>query len=149
VAPEPNLVEAAIAAGNFTTLLQLGEFAGLTAVLAAPGAFTVFAPTDEAFAALPEGTVEALLADPENAQQVAGILTYHAAVGLLDAEAVVAQGTIPTVLGPPLMVTTDADGNVIVEGANNSAMVIAADIETSNGIIHVIDAVLLPPTPEG
>ena len=146
VAAQPNLVEAAVAAGNFTTLLSLAQFAGLDAVLAAPGAFTVFAPTDDAFAKLPEGTVEALTADPEDTTAVAGILTYHAVVGLLDADAVVAQGTLPTVAGPTLTVTTDADGNVIV---NDVAMVISANIETSNGIIHVIDTVLMPPTPEG
>ncbi|MFQ6551806.1 fasciclin domain-containing protein [Aestuariibius insulae] len=135
---QPDIVDTAIAAGDFTTLVAAVQAAGLVETLKGPGPFTVFAPNDAAFAALPAGTVESLL-EPENKDQLVSILTYHVAPGRYPASALAGQsGRIPTVQGQTLR----------LHGANgvriNSSNVISADINTSNGIIHVIDAVLLP-----
>ena len=134
-----DIVETAIEAGNFDTLVAAVQAAGLVEVLSSDGPFTVFAPTDEAFAALPEGTIEMLL-EPENVDQLVAILTYHVVPGEVPAEA--AAGSVvelETVQGQA--VTVDGtSGGVTVDGAN----VIAADIEADNGIIHVIDTVILP-----
>ena len=138
-APLPNLIDLAISAGQFNTLLELAEIAGLDALLAQPGAFTVFAPTDDAFAALPEGFVDGLKADPEAA---ALLLTYHAAIGQLDSTQVAAATSIATVSTFPLTVEVDADGNVLLGG---TARIIQADLIASNGVVHVIDTVLIPP----
>ena len=138
-APLPNLVDLAISEGQFNTLLELAEIAGLDALLAQPGAFTVFAPTDDAFAALPEGFVDGLEADPEAA---ALLLTYHAAIGQLDSTQVAAATSIATVSTFPLTVEVDADGNVLLGG---TARIIQADLIASNGVVHVIDTVLIPP----
>ena len=134
-----DIVETAIEAGSFNTLVAAVEAAGLVEVLRGDGPFTVFAPTDEAFAALPEGTIEMLL-EPENVEQLVAILTYHVVPGEVPASA--AAGSVvelETVQGQA--VTVDGTGGgVTVDGAN----VIAADIEADNGIIHVIDTVILP-----
>ena len=134
-----DIVETAIEAGNFNTLVAAVEAAGLVEVLSGDGPFTVFAPTDEAFAALPEGTIEMLL-EPENVEQLVAILTYHVVPGEVPASA--AAGSVvelETVQGQA--VTVDGTGGgVTVDGAN----VIATDIAADNGIIHVIDAVILP-----
>jgi uncharacterized surface protein with fasciclin (FAS1) repeats len=111
--------------------------ADLAETLKSPGPFTVFAPTDDAFAALPEGTVESLIL-PENKDQLVAVLTYHVVPGALFASDVLAQNALTTVQGS--VVTVDAD-NVRINESN----IIQADIEASNGVIHVIDAVLLPP----
>ncbi len=131
-----DIVDTAVAAGNFTTLAKALEAADLIATLKGPGPFTVFAPTDEAFAKLPAGTVEALLADKE---KLVAVLTYHVVAGSVDAAAVSGMTEAATVQGG--MVKIDASSGVKI----NDATVIKADIKASNGIIHVIDTVLLPP----
>jgi len=132
-----DIVDTAANAGSFGTLLAAAEAAGLVDTLKGDGPFTVFAPTDEAFAALPEGTVENLL-KPENKDQLVAILTYHVVPGKVmstdlqdDMEAATVQGG---------SVTIDLDNGVMVEEAS----VTQADIDASNGVIHVIDKVILP-----
>ena len=132
-----NIVETASAAGGFETLLAAAEAAGLVDTLAGDGPLTVFAPTDDAFAALPEGTVESLLL-PENRDQLAAILTYHVIAGEVFSTDLVDDMTATTVQGSDI--TIDLDNGVMVNDAN----VIAADIPASNGVIHVIDSVILP-----
>jgi uncharacterized surface protein with fasciclin (FAS1) repeats len=131
-----DIVDTAIAAGNFTTLVKALQEAGLVETLKGPGPFTVFAPTDEAFAKLPAGTVEGLLADKA---KLTAVLTYHVVSGSVSAADVSGMTTAKTVEGSDLKV--DASSGVKI----NDATVIKADIKTSNGIIHVIDTVLLPP----
>jgi transforming growth factor-beta-induced protein len=130
-----------IAAGdeNFSTLVAALEAAGLVEVFAGEGQFTVFAPTNDAFAALPEGTVEALLADPEG--DLTNILLYHVVEGAVLAETVVTLDAATTLLGEDVTITVTEDGRVLL---NDSVEVIITDIIASNGVIHVIDAVLLP-----
>ena len=137
-----DIVDTAVADGRFTTLAAALEAAGLIETLKGEGPFTVFAPTDDAFAALPEGTVESLLL-PENKQALTDILTYHVVSGKVMAADVTALTSATTVLGKDVAIKVDM-GNVYI----NEAKVIITDIETSNGVIHVIDAVLLPPTEE-
>ena len=138
--PEPvlDIVQTAQKAGSFTTLLAALEATSLTSVLEGDGPFTVFAPTDAAFAALPEGTLDALLADPET---LASILTYHVVPGRLTSGDVAALSSATTVNGAAVALSVDG-GNVFV----NDAEVIAADVAASNGIIHVIKKVIIPPT---
>ena len=131
--------EVATAAGNFNTLLAAVTAAGLAETLSGEGPFTVFAPTDEAFAALPAGTVEALLADP--AGDLTQILLYHVVPGKVMAADVSDGLEADTAQGGKVAFTV-ADGKVMINGAN----IVATDIEASNGVIHVIDAVILPPT---
>lgn len=130
-----NIVETAADAGTFTTLLAAAEAAGLVETLTGEGPLTVFAPTDEAFAALPEGTVEALLAD---IPALTAILTYHVVAGAVMSGDLSDGMTATTVNGADITVSI-GEGVMI-----NEANVVAADIETTNGVIHVIDAVLLP-----
>jgi transforming growth factor-beta-induced protein len=138
--PKPkDIVDIAVADGRFTTLVAAVQAAGLVDTLKGAGPFTVFAPTDEAFAKLPAGTVETLL-KPENLEQLKSILLYHVVAGKVMAADVVKLTTADTVLGKPVTIKVDM-GNVYI----NDAKVILTDIETSNGVIHVIDAVLLPP----
>jgi len=144
--PEPELadiVDTAVADGRFTTLVAAVQAAELVDTLKGEGPFTVFAPTDDAFAALPEGTLDSLLL-PENKQQLTDILLYHVVAGKVMAADVVGLTSAPTVLGQDVAINVDM-GNVYL---NESVQVIITDIETSNGVIHVIDAVLLPPTDE-
>jgi uncharacterized surface protein with fasciclin (FAS1) repeats len=131
------IVDVAVEAGSFTTLTQALEAAGLVEVLSGEGPFTVFAPTDEAFAALPEGTLEELLL-PENREQLIQILTYHVVPGEALSTSLEA-GEVITVEGSPVEISL-ADGVMV-----NDANVVTADIEASNGVIHVIDKVILPP----
>ena len=133
-----DIVDTAVADGRFTTLAAALGAAELVETLKGEGPFTVFAPTDDAFAALPEGTVESLLL-PENKQQLTDILLYHVVAGKVMAEDVVALEEAETVLGQNVMIKVDM-GKVYI----NDSEVIITDIETSNGVIHVIDAVLLP-----
>ena len=136
-----DIVETAVAAGNFTTLVKLVQAAGLVDTLKGAGPFTVLAPTDDAFAKLPAGTVDALAADPDKLKK---ILTYHVLPGKImaaDAMAMTSPTSPPTVEGDTLQVTT-ADGKVMING---NATVVKADIECSNGVIHAIDTVLMPP----
>lgn len=134
-----DIVDTAVAAGSFNTLAAALTAAGLVDTLKGDGPFTVFAPCDAAFAALPEGTVETLL-KPENREQLIAILTYHVVPGRLTAADVSMIDTAKTVNGAAIMVTTGANGEVEL----NDAVVTAADIEAANGVIHVIDRVLLP-----
>jgi uncharacterized surface protein with fasciclin (FAS1) repeats len=133
-----DIVDTAVSAGNFETLVAAVKAAGLVETLKGEGPFTVFAPTDEAFAKLPAGTVEDLL-KPENKDKLIGILTYHVVPGK------VMSGDIA---GKKEMVETVQGGKLSVDATNgvkvDEAMVTTADIETSNGVIHVIDAVVLP-----
>ena len=135
---QPDIVDTAIAAGSFTTLTAAIEAAGLVDTLKGEGPFTVFAPTDDAFAALPEGTVDTLLEDPQG--DLTQILTYHVVPGKVMSTDLSDGMTAATVQGAELTFTIK-DGAVYV----NDAMVTTADIETANGVIHVIDSVLLPP----
>ena len=131
-----DIVDTAAGAGNFTTLLAAAEAAGLVDTLKSEGPFTVFAPTDEAFAALPEGTVEGLLADKD---ALTAVLTYHVVAGKVMSGDLSNNMIAGTVNGAEITIMTE--GGVMVNDAN----VVAADIEASNGVIHVIDAVILPP----
>ena len=130
-----NIVETAVGAGSFKTLVAAVTAAGLGGTLSGPGPFTVFAPSDEAFAKLPAGTVEALLAD---LPKLKAILTYHVVPGKLLAADVVKSTALKTVQGQSLAVSVN--GGVKV----NEAHVVQADIVTDNGVIHVIDSVVLP-----
>lgn len=137
-ATEPDIVDTAVAAGSFSTLVAAVEAADLVDTLKSPGPFTVFAPTDDAFAALPAGTVESLLL-PENKDKLVSILTYHVVLGEVPASRLSgSRGSIATVQGSKLHF--DGRNGVKV----NKSKVITADITASNGIIHVIDRVLLP-----
>ena len=139
-ATEKNIVDTAVAAGSFNTLVKAVQAADLTATLEGPGPFTVFAPTDQAFAKLPAGTLEYLL-KPENKDKLRAILTYHVVAGEVNAAEVVKLTSVKTVEGANLKIAAD-NGSVMVDNAK----VVKADIRTSNGIIHVIDAVMLPPS---
>ena len=131
------IVDVAVGAGNFTTLVAAVTAADLVETLSGTGPFTVFAPTDEAFAALPAGVLDALLL-PENKALLAQILTYHVVSGMVMA-ADVTDGDVATVEGSTIKLSTM--GGVTVNGAK----VVAADVAASNGVIHAIDAVILPP----
>ncbi|MCH2076750.1 MAG: fasciclin domain-containing protein [Rhodobacteraceae bacterium] len=135
---EKDIVDTAAEAGSFETLLAAATAAGLVDTLKGDGPFTVFAPTDDAFAALPEGTVETLL-KPENQDQLVAILTYHVVPGKVMSTDLSDDMTAATVQGGEI--TIDLDNGVMI----NEASVVSADIEASNGVIHVIDAVILPP----
>lgn len=131
------IVDVAVGAGNFTTLVAAVTAADLVETLSGTGPFTVFAPTDEAFAALPAGVLDALLL-PENKATLAKILTYHVVSGAVMA-ADVTDSDVATVEGQTIKLSTM--GGVMV----NQAMVVAADVMASNGVIHAINAVILPP----
>lgn len=135
-----DIVDTAVADGRFTTLGAALQAAELVDTLKGEGPFTVFAPTDDAFAALPAGTLDSLLL-PENKQKLTDILLYHVVSGKVMAADVVGLTSAPTVLGKDITVKVQ-DGSVYL---NDTVQVIITDIETSNGVIHVIDAVLLPP----
>ena len=132
---EKNIVQTASAAGSFKTLLAAATAADLVATLSDGGPFTVFAPSDEAFAKLPKGTVEGLLKDKA---RLTAILTYHVVPGKLNAGDVVKQKSLKTVQGKDLRV--DLSQGVMV----GTAKVVKTDIPASNGVIHVIDSVLIP-----
>lgn len=133
-----DIVDTAVAAGSFNTLVAAVQAAGLEATLRSDGPFTVFAPSDEAFAKLPAGTVETLL-KPENKEQLVSILTYHVVSGKVYSK---------SLAGKKLDAATVQGTTVAVDGTNgvkvDNATVVAADIKTSNGVIHVIDSVLMP-----
>ena len=131
-----DIVDTAISAGSFNTLVTAVQAAGLVETLKGEGPFTVFAPTDEAFAKLPEGTLEALL---EDKAELAAILTYHVVPGKVMAADVVKLDSAKTVQGQEVQISSSGNG-VMIDNAN----VVKADIETSNGVIHVIDSVILP-----
>jgi uncharacterized surface protein with fasciclin (FAS1) repeats len=133
-----DIVDTAVEAGTFQTLVAAVEAAGLVETLKGEGPFTVFAPTDEAFAALPDGTVDTLLL-PENRDQLVSILTYHVVPGSVMSTDLSDGLTAATVQGAE--VTFDLDGGAKVNEAN----IVQADIEADNGVIHVIDQVIMPP----
>jgi uncharacterized surface protein with fasciclin (FAS1) repeats len=133
-----DIVDTAVGAGSFKTLVAAVKAADLVETLKGKGPFTVFAPTDEAFAKLPAGTVESLL-KPENKQKLIAVLTYHVVPGKVMAKDVVKLTEAKTVQGSAVKIAVK-EGKVSVDGAN----VVKTDIETSNGVIHVIDAVILP-----
>lgn len=132
-----DIVDTAVAAGSFNTLAQALTAANLVETLKGEGPFTVFAPTDAAFAALPEGALDALLADPA---ELTRVLTYHVVSGRVDAATVTGLSEAATVAGPNVAIEV-VDGMVKI----NDATVTTADVMASNGIIHVIDTVLMPP----
>ena len=138
VTPEPTIVDVAVA-NNFTTLVAAVQAADLVDVLNGDGPFTVFAPTDEAFADLPDGTLDDLLL-PENKSTLIAILQYHVVAGEVTAEQVVNLTTAQTLEGSSLDIMVE-NGTVKI----NDATVETTDVEASNGVIHVIDTVLLPP----
>jgi uncharacterized surface protein with fasciclin (FAS1) repeats len=133
-----DIVDTAVGAGSFKTLATALEAAGLVDTLKGPGPFTVFAPTDEAFAKLPDGVVADLL-KPENVEQLRAVLTYHVVSGSVPASAVVKLDSAKTVNGQSVKIAVDGD-KVMVD----SAHVVTPDIMASNGVIHVIDSVILP-----
>lgn len=141
-APTMDIVETASADGRFTTLLAAVEAADLVGALKSEGPLTVFAPTDDAFKALPEGTVEALLQDID---ALTAILTYHVVVGEVKAAQVAEMSSVQTLNGTSITITVNDDNSVMVDGAT----IILTDIETTNGIIHVIDAVITPASSDG
>jgi transforming growth factor-beta-induced protein len=137
-ADKKDIVDTAVGAGSFKTLVAAVKAAGLVETLKGEGPFTVFAPTDEAFAKLPKGTVEDLL-KPENKKKLVAVLTYHVVPGKVMAKDVVGLKEAKTVQGSSAKITV-AEGKVKIDAAN----VVKTDIETSNGVIHVIDSVILP-----
>jgi uncharacterized surface protein with fasciclin (FAS1) repeats len=139
-----DIVDTAIAAGDFTTLVAAIQAAELEDTLRGEGPFTVFAPTDEAFAALPEGTVDTLLEDPTG--DLADILTYHVVSGAVYAADVVGMDgqEVTTVNGGTFTIGVDGDAVTLTDAQGNVVNVTTTDIETSNGVIPVIDAVLMP-----
>lgn len=137
-AADKDIVDTAVAAGNFTTLAAALTAAGLVDTLKGPGPFTVFAPTDAAFAALPAGTVEDLL-KPENKDKLVAILTYHVIAGKVMSTDLTEGMKAATVNGAEVTITLDGGAKV------NGAVISTADIEATNGVIHVIDSVILPP----
>ena len=135
-----DIVGVAVTAGQFTTLVEAVQAAELVDTLRSPGPFTIFAPTDEAFANLPEGTVENLL-NPDNKDQLVAVLKYHVVSGEISSGDIADQvALIKTVEGSKLVVDTKNGAKV------DTANIVSADVEASNGVIHVIDTVLLPPT---
>lgn len=137
---QKDIVDTAVAAGQFKTLASALTAAGLVQTLKGPGPYTVFAPTDAAFAKLPAGTLQNLL-KPENKAQLTSILTYHVVPGKVTSAEVVKLSQANTVEGKPLTIHTMGKAVMV-----NDAAVIKTDIAASNGVIHVIDTVLLPPT---
>ena len=133
-----DIVDTAVGAGSFNTLVAAVEAAGLVDTLKGEGPFTVFAPTDEAFAALPEGTVASLLL-PENRDQLVAILTYHVVPGAVTSDQVVGISSAETVQGDTIDISV-VDGAVKIDDAT----VVTADVMADNGVIHVIDTVIMP-----
>lgn len=131
-----DIIETAVAAGSFNTLVTAVKAAGLVETLKGEGPFTVFAPTDEAFAKLPKGTVEALLGDKK---KLSSILTYHVVDGFVNAETVVTLDKAETLNGQSVKIMVK-DGKVMID----NALVTTTDIQCSNGVIHIIDSVILP-----
>ena len=146
----PNIVATAQATPNLSILVEAVVAAGLVDALSAPGPLTVFAPTNAAFAALPAGTVDTLL-KPENKAALTGVLTYHVVPGNVDAKSLLAKikagkgsATLTTVQGDALVARTADGGVTITDAKGNTAKVSIADVRQKNGVIHVVDRVLLP-----
>lgn len=134
---QKNIVETAVAAGNFNTLVEAVKAAGLVDTLSSPGPFTVFAPTDDAFAKVPKAVLDALMA---NKTLLTAVLTYHVVPGEVMSSDLKNGMSVKTVEGSDVKITIDPAGVMV-----NNAKVIKADIKASNGVVHVIDAVILPP----
>jgi uncharacterized surface protein with fasciclin (FAS1) repeats len=146
----PNIVQTAMSTGVHNTLVAAVKAAGLVDTLSSPGPFTVFAPTDTAFAKLPEGTV-ATLVKPENKGTLTSILTYHAVAGKVTSADLIklikhhgGEATIKTVSGGELTARLSGDKIVITDAAGRATAVTTADVMTSNGVVHVTDGVFLP-----
>lgn len=139
-AKKADIVDTAVAAGDFTTLAAALQAGGLIDTLKSDGPFTVFAPTDEAFAKLPAGTVESLL-KPENKDKLVAILTYHVVPGKVKAADVVNLTSASTANGKDVTIRVEGDSVYV-----NDSRVVATDIAASNGVIHVVDTVILPQT---
>lgn len=149
-AQSPDIVQTAVSTGVHTTLVAAVQAADLVDTLSSPGPFTVFAPTDTAFAKLPDGTV-ATLVMPENKSTLTGILTYHAVAGRVTSRDLVnlinkhgGEATIKTVAGGKLTARLAGDNIIITDAAGRATAVTQADVNTSNGVIHVTDGVFLP-----
>jgi uncharacterized surface protein with fasciclin (FAS1) repeats len=147
---DKTVVENAVGSKDHTTLVAAVKAAGLVETLSGKGPFTVFAPTNAAFAKLPKGTVETLL-KPENKATLQAVLTYHVVAGNIDSKALVAaikkgngKATVTTVQGGTLVATLDGSNVIITDQKGNKAVVTAVDIYSSNGVIHVLDTVVLP-----
>jgi uncharacterized surface protein with fasciclin (FAS1) repeats len=147
---DKNVVENAVGSKDHTTLVAAVKAADLVETLAGKGPFTVFAPTNAAFGKLPKGTVETLL-KPENKTKLQAVLTYHVVAGNIDSKALVAaikkgngKATVTTVQGGTLVATLDGSNVIITDEKGNKAIVTAVDIYSSNGVIHVLDSVVLP-----
>ena len=139
-----NIVQLAAGDPQLSTLVAAVKAAGLVSTLEGPGPFTVFAPTNAAFAALPAGTLTTLL-EPANTAELAGILTYHVVPGDIQASDLMA-GPVKTVNGASFTVNQSGSTFTITDGKGGTAHFVTTDIEASNGVVHVIDAVLLPPS---
>ncbi|AFU70054.1 secreted protein with fasciclin repeat domain [Psychroflexus torquis ATCC 700755] len=144
------IVEIAVGNENFSTLVVALKAAGLVETLSSEGPFTVFAPTNDAFGKLPEGTVPTLVM-PENKEKLAGILTYHVVSGEFMAADVVnaitendGSFTIPTVQGEELVATLEGESVILTDANGNKSTVVIADVDASNGVIHAIDSVVMP-----
>ena len=148
--PSKNIVQNAVNSKDHTTLVAAVKAAGLVETLKGPGPFTVFAPTNAAFAALPAGTVDTLL-KPENKGTLTAVLTYHVVPGNLDAKALAAKvkagkgsASLTTVQGETLTVRAAGGGVTVTDSKGNVAKVTIADVRQKNGVIHVVDKVLMP-----
>ena len=148
--PTKDIVDNAVNSKDHTTLVAAVKAAGLVDTLKSPGPFTVFAPTNEAFAVLPAGTVDTLL-KPENKAKLTSVLTYHVVAGKMDAAALIAavkagggKATLKTVEGDPLTVMVSGGKVMVMDESGGTATVTIADVYQSNGVIHVVDKVLLP-----
>jgi uncharacterized surface protein with fasciclin (FAS1) repeats len=148
--PSKNIIQNAVNSKDHTTLVTLVKDAGLVATLSGPGPFTVFAPTNEAFAKLPPATVAAVQ-EPKNKKLLTSILTYHVVAGKVDSKELAAKiqagggtATLKTVNGEDLKASMDGDKIVLTDAKGGKAYVTIADVYQSNGVIHVIDSVLMP-----
>jgi uncharacterized surface protein with fasciclin (FAS1) repeats len=148
--PTKNIIQNAVNSADHTTLVAAVKAAGLVNTLESKGPFTVFAPTNEAFDKLPAGTVDTLV-KPENKAKLTAILTYHVVPGKISAEALAAdvkkgggKATLKTVNGETLIASREGDAISLTDASGNTAKVTIADVNQSNGVIHVIDTVLLP-----
>ena len=149
-APKTNIVEAAVATPDLSTLVTAVKAAGLVDTLASPGPFTVFAPTNAAFGKLPAGTVETLVT-PENKGTLTTVLTYHVVAGTFDSKAIAAaiksgngKATLTTVQGQKLTASMYGDKLIVTDAKGGKSTVALADLRQKNGVVHVIDSVLMP-----
>lgn len=149
-APKTNIVEAAVATPDLSTLVTAVKAAGLVETLASPGPFTVFAPTNAAFGKLPAGTVETLV-KPANKGTLTTVLTYHVVAGTFDSKAIAAaiksgngKATLTTVQGQKLIASMHGDKLVVTDAKGGKSTVALADLRQKNGVVHVIDSVLMP-----